>query len=286
MKHLLKAGNRQFDLATPICMGVINVTPDSFSDGGNLAKSDAGPFVVDIDKVLHKVESYLDQGASVVDVGGESTRPGSHGVPLDEELERTIPVIEAVRKNLDVCLSIDTSSPIVMAEALSAGAEFINDVRALSSPGALEVAANSSAAVCVMHMSGQPINMQESLHYDDVVKDVSDYLRERAKTCIKAGDFKHRLLVDPGFGFGKSVIHNYKLLKYLSAITELGFPVLVGLSRKSMVGEVVNRPTKERVSGSVAASTLALNNGASVIRSHDVAATMDAIGVHCAYRDA
>ena len=286
MKHLLKAGNRQFDLTTPICMGVINVTPDSFSDGGNLSKSDDGSFVVDVDKALHKVESYLDQGASIVDVGGESTRPGSHGVPLDEELERTIPVIEAVRKNLDVCLSIDTSSPIVMAEALSAGAEFINDVRALSSPGALEVAANSSAAVCVMHMSGQPINMQESLHYDNVVKDVSDYLRERAKTCIKAGDFEHRLLVDPGFGFGKSVIHNYKLLKYLSAITELGFPVLVGLSRKSMVGEVVNRPTKERVSGSVAASTLALNNGASVIRSHDVAATMDAIGVHCAYRDA
>ena len=221
-----------------------------------------------------------------MDVGGESTRPGSHGVPLDEELERTIPVIEAVRKNLDVCLSIDTSSPTVMAEAVSAGAELINDVRALSSPGAIEVAANSNAAVCLMHMSGQPINMQESLHYDNVVKDVSDYLRERAKTCIKAGDFKHRLLVDPGFGFGKSVIHNYKLLKYLSAITELGFPVLVGLSRKSMVGEVVNRPTKERVSGSVAASTLALNNGASVIRSHDVAATMDAIGVHCAYRDA
>ena len=156
----------------------------------------------------------------------------------------------------------------------------------MSSPGALEVAANSSAAVCVMHMSGQPVNMQESLHYDNVVKDVSDYLRKRAKTCIKAGDFEHRLLVDPGFGFGKSVIHNYKLLKYLSAITELGFPVLVGLSRKSMVGEVVNRPAKERVSGSVAASTLALNNGASVIRSHDVAATMDAIGVHCAYRDA
>ena len=149
MKHLLKAGNRQFDLATPICMGVINVTPDSFSDGGNLATSDAGPFVVDIDKVLRKVESYLDQGASVVDVGGESTRPGSHGVPLDEELERTIPVIEAVRKNLDVCLSIDTSSPTVMAEAISAGAELINDVRALSSPGAIEVAANSGAAVCL-----------------------------------------------------------------------------------------------------------------------------------------
>ena len=286
MKHLLKAGNRQFDLATPICMGVINVTPDSFSDGGNLAKSDAGPFVVDIDKVLRKVESYLDQGASVVDVGGESTRPGSHGVPLDEELERTIPVIEAVKKNLDVCLSIDTSSPTVMAEAISAGAELINDVRALSSPGAIEVAANSGAAVCLMHMSGQPINMQESLHYDDVVKDVSDYLRERAKTCINAGDFEHRLLVDPGFGFGKSVIHNYKLLKHLSVITELGFPVLVGLSRKSMIGEVVNRSTKERVSGSVAASIIALNNGASVIRSHDVAATMDAIGVHCAYRDA
>ena len=135
-------------------------------------------------------------------------------------------------------------------------------------------------------MSGQPISMQESFHYNDVVKDVSDYLRERAKTCIKAGDFEHRLLVDPGFGFGKSVSHNYKLLKNLSAITELGFPVLVGLSRKSMIGEVVNRSTKERVSGSVAASMIALNNGASVIRSHDVAATMDAIGVHCAYRDA
>jgi len=267
-------------------MGIINVTPDSFSDGGEFSKAGSRSFKVDIDKVLYKVEAYIQQGASLVDIGGESTRPGAASVSLDSELERTIPVIEAIKKNLDIRVSIDTSSPVVMAEAITSGVEIINDVRALSVPSAIEVAVNSNVAICLMHMKGQPMSMQKSFHYNDVVSEVFDFLRTRIAACKLAGDIKQRLLIDPGFGFGKSVQHNYQLLKSLSSFKKLGHPVLVGISRKSMIGEVVNRPTEKRLNGSVAATALAINNGASVIRTHDVAATMDVIRVHCAYRDA
>ena len=266
-------------------MGIINVTPDSFSDGGVLAKAESGPFRVDLDKVLYKVESYIKQGATLIDVGGESTRPGAVSISLDIELERTIPVIEAVKKNLDVRLSIDTSSPVVMAEAIASGVELINDVRALSVPGAIEVAVNSNVAICLMHMMGQPESMQKSVYYRDVVSDVSDFLRARIEACRLVGDVSQRLLIDPGFGFGKSVRHNYRLLRFLSSFKKLGHPVLVGISRKSMIGEVVNRAIEDRLHGSIAATALAINNGASIIRTHDVAATMDVIRVHCAYED-
>ncbi len=263
-------------------MGIINVTPDSFYDGGAFSKF-TNSFKVDTSKVLYRVESYVKDGASIVDIGGESTRPGAKRVAVEIELDRTIPAIEAVKKNLDVPLSIDTSSPIVMAEAISAGVDIINDVRALSAPGAIGVALESNVAVCLMHMKGEPRTMQKTPHYFDVVSEVSEFLRERIAACKRVGDLENRLLIDPGFGFGKTVNHNYQLLKFLSAFQDLGFPLLVGISRKSMVGTVVNRPAKERVYGTIAATMLAINNGASVIRTHDVAATMDAIRVHCAY---
>ena len=267
-------------------MGIINVTPDSFSDGGEFAKMKSDSFEVNLDKILYKVESFVKQGASLIDIGGESTRPGALSVSLDNELERTIPVIEAIKRNLDIRLSIDTSSPIVMTEAIAAGVEMINDVRALSVPGAIEVAVNSNVAICLMHMMGQPESMQKAFHYKNVVSDVSDFLRARIAACKRVGDINQRLLIDPGFGFGKSIQHNYRLLKFLSSFKNLGYPVLVGISRKSMIGDVVNRPTEQRVHGSVAATALAINNGASIIRTHDVAATMDVIRVHCAYKNA
>ena len=264
-------------------MGIINVTPDSFSDGGEFSKP-TNSFEVDISKVLHKVESYLKDGASIVDIGGESTRPGAKRVAADIELDRTIPVIEALKKNLDVPLSIDTSSPIVMAEAISAGVDIINDVRALSASGAIDVALKSNAAVCLMHMKGEPRTMQKTPCYSNVVSEVFEFLKERIAVCKRVGDIENRILIDPGFGFGKTVNHNYQLLKFLSRFQDLGFPMLVGISRKAMVGTVINRPERERVYGTIAATVLAISNGASVVRTHDVAATMDAIRVHCAYK--
>ena len=265
-------------------MGVINVTPDSFSDGGDFSKNLDNSFEVDISKVLHRVECYVEDGASIVDIGGESTRPGATDVAVDIELHRTIPVIEAVKQNLDIPLSIDTSSPTVMAEAISAGVDIINDVRALSVPGAIDVALDSNVAICLMHMMGEPETMQETPQYSNVVSEVSEFLRGRIAACKQVGEIDNRILIDPGFGFGKTVNHNYQLLKFLTAFQDLGFPLLVGISRKSMIGAVVNRPVKERIYGTIAATVLAINNGASVIRTHDVAATMDAIRVHCTYR--
>ena len=260
------------------------MTPDSFSDGGGFSKNSTNLFEVDISKILHRVESYVEDGVSIIDIGGVSTRPGATSVELDIELHRTIPVIEAVKKNLDIPLSIDTSSPIVMAEAISAGVDIINDVRALSAPGAIDLALNSNVAVCLMHMKGEPRTMQTTPQYSNVVSEVTEFLRERIAACKRFGDIENRLLIDPGFGFGKTVSHNYQLLKSLSSFQDLGLPLLVGISRKSMIGEVVNRPAKERIYGTIAATTLAISNGASVIRTHDVAATMDAIRVHCAYK--
>ena len=261
------------------------MTPDSFSDGGGFSKNSTNLFEVDISKVLHRVESYVEDGVSIIDIGGVSTRPGATSVEPDIELHRTIPVIEAVKKNLDIPLSIDTSSPIVMAEAISAGVDIINDVRALSAPGAIDLALNSNVAVCLMHMKGEPRTMQKTPQYSNVVSEVTEFLRERIAACKRVSDVENRLLIDPGFGFGKTVNHNYQLLKSLSSFQDLGLPLLVGISRKSMIGAVVNRPAKERIYGTIAATTLAISNGASVIRTHDVAATMDAIRVHCTYRN-
>jgi dihydropteroate synthase len=267
-------------------MGILNVTPDSFSDGSDLKKSGSPCFSVDLNKALRKAESLVLEGADIVDVGGESTRPGAAPVAVNEEMQRVIPVIKAIKENLDVCVSVDTSSAVVMMEAVSAGAEIINDVRAFSNSAALEFAAKTKAALCVMHMQGRPASMQKSFHYDDLLGDVSSFLFARIQTLLDAGVSQNRVVIDPGFGFGKSLEHNYQLLKHLSFFQELNLPIMVGISRKSMIGDVINRPAKERIYGSLAATVLALNNGASIIRTHDVSATMDSIRVHSLYQQA
>jgi|TARA_B110000438_G_scaffold4282_1_gene4302 dihydropteroate synthase len=267
-------------------MGIINATPDSFSDGSEFASAKVSHFVVDVDKVLGRVKILIDEGARIIDIGGESTRPGAVDVSVEEELARVIPLIEAIRNNFDVCISVDTSSAVVMSEAINAGAELINDIRALTNPETLAVIANSKAAICLMHMQGQPRTMQEEYHYENVVTDVVDFLKQRIEACENAGINKERLLVDPGFGFGKSLEHNFQLLRNLTQFSALKLPVLVGLSRKSMIGRLVNRPPRERVAGTLAATVLALENGALIVRTHDVAATVDAIRVHSVYAEA
>lgn len=285
MSYTLTAGARQIDLSAPVCMGIINTTPDSFSDGASFASSANDRFRVDVDKVLTVAAEMVDAGATFVDIGGESTRPGAQPVSVQEELDRVIPAIEAIRQRLDVCISIDTSSPEVITAATAAGAELINDVRALTRAGALQAAAASPAAVCLMHMRGQPGTMQKSVHYQDVVAEVGDFLAARAKACREVGIASDRLLIDPGFGFGKTMDHNFQLLKHLAAFKALDLPILVGISRKSMLGAVTGRAVEQRLPASVAAASLAMIGGAHIIRAHDVAATMDAIRVHCAFRD-
>ncbi|MEX0962656.1 MAG: dihydropteroate synthase [Pseudohongiellaceae bacterium] len=267
-------------------MGIINATPDSFSDGAQLHKSGASTFHLDVSKALSRAELMVNEGATFIDVGGESTRPGAAIVPEREELDRVIPLIEAIHSRLDVCISIDTSSPVVMMEAIKAGAEFINDVRALSASGAMEAAAASKAAVCLMHMRGNPSTMQDELSYESVVDEVLAFLAERIERCLAASITQDRLLIDPGFGFGKSVAHNYQLLKNLAQFSVLNVPLLVGVSRKSMIGDVVLRPVDQRLAGTITATAFALSAGAKIIRAHDVAATMDAIRVNSAYSSA
>ena len=264
-------------------MGIINVTPDSFSDGAELQKTGVNSFAIDLDKALSRAESMVREGAIFLDVGGESTRPGAQQVSDQQQIDRVIPLIEAIHKRLDVCISIDTSSPNVMREAIANGAELINDIRALSTPGSLEVAAAGSAAICLMHMQGQPDNMQKIASYESVVEEVMAYLSTRVEHCLKQGIEQNRLLIDPGFGFGKTVQHNYQLLRNLSRFKQLEIPLLIGVSRKSMIGEVTGRPVDQRLAGSIAATAYALGAGAKVIRTHDVAATMDAIRVNSAY---
>lgn len=283
MAMTLTAGDRQLDLSSPVCMGILNVTPDSFSDGSQLAAESGATFRVDIDKALTRAAQMVNAGAVIIDVGGESTRPGAQAVSPEEEQARVIPVIQALRAQLDVCISIDTSSPAVMQAAIAAGAEMVNDVRALASPGALDVIANSNVAVCLMHMQGQPRTMQQTFHYADVVEDVLAFLRARVSACEAAGVERTRLVIDPGFGFGKSLEHNYTLLRSLQRFAVMELPVLVGLSRKSMIGGVIDRPVDERLAGSIAATVYALQGGARIVRTHDVAATSDAIRVHSVF---
>ncbi len=286
MTFSLFAGERKIDLSSPVCMGIINATPDSFSDGSEFASAKVSHFVIDVDKVLGRVKTLIDEGARIIDIGGESTRPGAVEVSVEEELARVIPLIEAIRNNFDVCISVDTSSAVVMSEAINAGAELVNDIRALANPETLAVIANTKAAICLMHMQGQPRTMQQEYHYENVVTDVVEFLKQRIEVCENAGINKERLLVDPGFGFGKSLEHNFQLLRNLTQFSSLKLPVLVGISRKSMIGRLVNRPPKERVAGSLAATVLALENGALIVRTHDVAATIDAIRVHSMYTQA
>ena len=258
-------------------MGVINVTPDSFSDGGRFASVEAA--------VAHALR-MVEEGAGLIDVGGESTRPGAQAVEPEEEIRRVVPVIEALAVRTQVPISIDTSKPAVMTAAVRAGARMINDVRALREPGALEAAAQTDATVCLMHMQGEPRTMQADPRYDDVVAEVREFLCERAAACVASGITKERIAIDPGIGFGKRLEHNLALLAGLPALARLGRPVMVGVSRKSMFGALLGRAVDERVAGGVAMATAAVLAGASVVRTHDVAATVDAVKVAVALRAA
>jgi dihydropteroate synthase len=270
----LRCGEQTLDLTRVQVMGVLNVTPDSFSDGGRFFSTAAA--------VAQGVR-LAEEGAALIDVGGESTRPGADPVGTQEELRRVLPVITALRAATPAIISVDTSKPEVMRAAGAAGAGLINDVRALRAPGALAAAADSGCAVCLMHMQGEPRTMQHAPLYRDVVAEVRAFLRDRVTASVAAGISAERLLVDPGFGFGKTFAHNLTLLRQLQQLAADGAPVLVGLSRKSMLGTLTDRPPGERVYGSVALAVIAALNGARIIRAHDVAATVDALKVTAAY---
>lgn len=261
---------RKLDLSRPVIMGVLNVTPDSFSDGGRfLSPADA----------LERALRMEAEGADIIDIGGESTRPGADEVPWEQELERVVPIIEALTGRVDVAVSIDTSKPHVMREAVAAGAVIINDVHALRTAGALEVASELGAGVCLMHMQGTPRTMQASPSYDDVVSEVRAFLEDRVQACLRAGIARNSLIVDPGFGFGKRLEHNLELLRGLGRLCEMGLPVLAGLSRKSFVGKITGSGIDDRAFGSVAFALAAVAEGASIVRVHDVKATADALKV-------
>jgi dihydropteroate synthase len=273
----LRCGSHTLDLSTPIVMGVLNVTPDSFSDGGRFAS---------IEVAVNHALRMVEQGAGLIDVGGESTRPGAQGVDAEEEIRRVVPVIAALAARTKVPISVDTSKPAVMTAAVRAGARLINDVRALREPGALEAAADTEAAICLMHMQGEPRTMQADPRYDDVVTEVRDFLRERVDACMARGIARERLAIDPGIGFGKRLEHNLALLANLRTLVGLGWPVVVGVSRKSMFEALLGRAVDERVAGGVAAATAAVLAGASMVRAHDVAAAVDAVKVGVALRAA
>ncbi len=273
----LQCGARALRLDRPRIMAIVNVTPDSFSDGG---RHDTAA-----QAVAHALR-LVEQGADMLDIGGESTRPGAEPVPLQEELDRVIPVIEALVQRVEVPISIDTFKPEVMRAAVAAGAGFINDVHALRREGALEAAAALGVPVCLMHMPGDPQTMQQDVRYDDVLAEVHRFLAERLFACEMAGIAKKNLVVDPGFGFGKHLEHNLALLANLDRFRTLGVPVLAGMSRKSMIGQITGRDVGGRVAGSAAAALLAAQNGAAIIRVHDVAETRDALAVLAAVQGA
>jgi dihydropteroate synthase len=266
----LDCGGRELRLDRARIMGVVNVTPDSFSDGGAHADTDSA--------VAHALK-LAEEGADLLDVGGESTRPGAGEVPVDEELRRVVPVIERLARECALPISVDTSKPEVMRAAVAAGAGMVNDPYALRREGALDAAAALGVPVCLMHMQGTPQDMQDDPSYEDVVAEVHAFFAQRLFACEMAGIAKKKLLVDPGFGFGKSLEHNLQLLRQLSRFAELGVPVLAGLSRKGMIGKLTGRAVDARVHGSVAAALIAVQNGAMLVRVHDVAATADALAV-------
>ncbi len=258
------------DLSRPRVMGVLNITPDSFSDGRKF---------LSVDAALRRARQMVEEGVDIIDVGGESTRPGAAAVAEQEELDRVIPVIRFLAEWIPVPLSIDTSKPRVMSEAVAAGAGLINDVKALRAPGALTAASEAKVPVCLMHMQGEPRSMQAAPRYEDVTREVNDFLRERIAACMEAGITADRLLVDPGLGFGKTLEHNITLMRNLRVFSELGAPVLVGISRKSMLGALLDAPVDRRLYGGLAAAVLAVAQGARLIRTHDVKPTVDALKV-------
>ncbi|WP_414197865.1 dihydropteroate synthase [Pseudomonas sp. F1_0610] len=264
----LKCGQRVLDLSRPHVMGIVNVTPDSFSDGGQYNSLDAA---------LKRAESMVQLGATLIDIGGESTRPGADEVSEQVELDRVVPVVEKIAKNLDVVISVDTSTPAVMCESLKVGAGLINDVRSLSREGAIEAVKDSLAAVCLMHMQGEPRTMQNAPHYENVTNEVEDFLRHQIERCVEQGIQRERLVLDPGFGFAKNLEHNLSLFKHMQQLHSFKLPLLVGVSRKSMIGQVLNKTTDQRLIGSVALALMAFERGAQILRVHDVEATMDAL---------
>jgi dihydropteroate synthase len=267
---IFNCGKFQLDLSTPRVMGIVNVTPDSFSDGGKFSATNLA--------VEHALQ-LVEEGADILDIGGESTRPNATPVSLDEELSRVIPVIEALAKQINIPISIDTYKPAVMQAALDAGASMINDVRALQEDGALEIAAKSNAGICLMHMQGMPQNMQLNPHYNNVVNDVKDFLKARLQTSIYKGCRASNIVLDPGFGFGKTREHNITLIRDLESFAELGQPLLIGLSRKSVLGQVTGNNVDARLFASIAASVIATMKGAKILRVHDVKATVEALKV-------
>ena len=273
---ILDCAGKPLDLSRPQVMGILNITPDSFSDGGDFFSPEQA--------VVHAAR-MVEAGAAIVDVGGESTRPGAPPVSVDEELRRVIPVIEALQASLSVPVSVDTRKPEVMQAAVVAGAGLINDVNALQAPGAVEQAARLGVPVCLMHMQGTPESMQKQPEYGDVVSEVKDFLTGRASLCMQQGIAREQILLDPGFGFGKTTTHNLLLLQHLEQLVASGFPVLAGLSRKSMIGQVLGLPVDKRLYPGVALAVLAVWKGAAMVRCHDVRETLEAIRMCEAVRD-
>ncbi|PSV25977.1 MULTISPECIES: dihydropteroate synthase [unclassified Photobacterium] len=267
----LTSRNKNLELSTPQVMGILNVTPDSFSDGGKFNR---------IDYALNHVESMLQAGTSIIDIGGESTRPGAKEVALSEELDRVVPIIEAIRQRFDCWISIDTSKAQVMKEAVNAGADLINDVRALQEPNALEVAAKANVPICLMHMQGQPRTMQHQPNYNHLIQDVSDFLSERISACENVGISRQQLILDPGFGFGKTLEHNYQMLAKFEQFHQFGLPVLAGMSRKSMIFNLLGKPPAECLAGSLACATIAAMKGAHIIRVHDARETAEVMKIY------
>lgn len=265
---------QRLSLATPRVMGVLNATPDSFSDGARFFRAGR----LDVGAAAAAAAEMIDAGAAIIDVGGESTRPGSSPVEADEELRRVIPIVERIAAMATI-ISVDTSKAAVARAALDSGAHLINDVRALADPDLLGVVAASDAAVCLMHMRGEPKTMQDAPSYEDVVAEVRSFLADRVRCCERSGIGRARILIDPGFGFGKTLQHNLSLLRRLAEVASLGLPVMVGVSRKGMVGSITGRKVDARVAGSVAAAVVAVQNGARIVRAHDVVATVDALKV-------
>ena len=264
----LPCGNRVLDLAHPQVMGILNVTPDSFSDGGRFRQ---------LDEALRHAAAMVAAGASLIDVGGESTRPGALQVSADEELQRVAPVVEAIAAELDVIISVDTSCPQVMRESARLGAGLINDVRSLRREGALQAAAESGLPVCLMHMQGEPETMQKNPHYDDLLAEVQAFFAERMAACAAAGIAAERIILDPGFGFAKNLQHNLSLFKHMQVLHGFARPLLVGVSRKSMIGQALGREVDQRLAGGLALAALAVTKGACILRVHDVAETVDLV---------
>ncbi len=268
---IIKAKNKALDLSRPQVMAILNVTPDSFSDGGKYNS---------LELALTQVEKMIASGVSIIDVGGESTRPGAPEVTLEDELQRVIPVVKAIRDHFpDVWISVDTSKAEVMRQSLEAGADLINDIRSLTEPGAMEVVAQANVPVCIMHMKGQPKTMQQAPQYDDLMKEVDQFLVERMEACEVAGIARENIILDPGFGFGKTVEHNYHMLAHLEKFHKFGLPILAGLSRKSMIFKVLDKPAAECTNASVVCATIAAMKGAQIIRVHDFEETLEALKI-------